>query len=121
MATTTTGGGRQRGGRTRGRTGGAEKTTGSAQQRGDGPTVHLPFVTAQFHAPNLRMPDQKDLSSAADAVRERLPSRDQALFYGALAAGAAFSLIEWPVALAIGAGNALVQRHLHEQQGGGSA
>ncbi|GAA4832644.1 hypothetical protein GCM10025787_09980 [Saccharopolyspora rosea] len=120
MATTTTGGGRQRGGRTRSRTGGAEKTT-STQQRGDGPTVHLPFVTAQFHAPHLRMPDQKDLTSAADAVRERLPSRDQALFYGALAAGAAFSLIEWPVALAIGAGNALVQRHLHEQQHSGPA
>lgn len=40
--------------------------------------------------------------------RVPLPRPDQLAFYGALAALVAVEMIEWPVALAIGAGHALV-------------
>lgn len=79
-------------------------------------TVELPFVTAQFHKPDVQLPGWQQVNSAADSVRSQLPSRDQALFYGGLAAGAAFSLIEWPVAVAIGVGNALVTRNVQRHE-----
>lgn len=44
-----------------------------------------------------------------------VPPPDQLAFFGALGALAAVGLIEWPVALAIGAGQALVARHLGER------
>jgi hypothetical protein len=40
-----------------------------------------------------------------------VPPPDQLAFYGALGALAAVGLIDWPVALAIGAGQAVVARH----------
>jgi hypothetical protein len=73
-------------------------------------TVDLPFVTAKFTVPEVHMPRQEDFASAAEAVRAQLPSRDHALFYGGLTAGAVLSIIDWPVALAIGVGHALVTR-----------
>lgn len=84
--------------------------SGSSRSQSHGTTVDLPFVTAQFHTPEIHLPTQKDLTSAADSVRSQLPSRSHAVFYGGLALGAAFSVIEWPVALAIGVGTALVSR-----------
>lgn len=78
-------------------------------------TVELPFVTAQFHAPEVRVPGREDVTSAANAVRSQLPSRDHALFYGALGLSAAFAVIDWPVALAIGVGTALVSRGSDQQ------
>jgi hypothetical protein len=39
-----------------------------------------------------------------------MPPPRQALYFGGLAALAAFEIIEWPVALAIGAGTALMRR-----------
>ena len=44
-----------------------------------------------------------------------VPPPDQLAFFGALGALAAVGLIEWPVALAIGAGQAVVARHLDER------
>ncbi|MFR9731614.1 hypothetical protein ACL03H_20495 [Saccharopolyspora sp. MS10] len=70
--------------------------------------MHLPFVTAQFHKPDVQLPGKKELASAADTVRAQLPEPGHALFYGGLAAGVALSLLEWPVALAIGVGTAVV-------------
>jgi hypothetical protein len=43
--------------------------------------------------------------------RVPFPRPDQLAFYGALAALVAFELVEWPVAVAIGAGHALVSNH----------
>lgn len=90
--------------RSGGKTGGAHEAT-----------VELPFVTAQFHAPEVRVPGREDVTSAANAVRSQLPSRDHALFYGALGLSAAFAVIDWPVALAIGVGTALVSRGSDQQ------
>jgi len=70
--------------------------------------VNLPFVTAEFHRPDVQLPGRKEFASAAESVRSQLPSTSQTLFYGGLAAGTVLSLIEWPVALAIGVGTAVV-------------
>ncbi|GAA2792521.1 hypothetical protein [Saccharopolyspora taberi] len=90
-----------------------------------GMTLNLPFVTARFHAPDMHLPSRQDVtaaaSSAAETVRAQLPSRGQAVFYGALGLGAALSMIEWPVALAIGVGNALIEREMHEHKHNGSS
>ena len=87
--------------------------------------MNLPFVTANFHTPDVHLPSRQDVtsaaSSAADTVRSQLPSPGQAAFYGALGLGAALSVIEWPVALAIGVGNALLQREMHGHKHDGSS
>jgi hypothetical protein len=41
--------------------------------------------------------------------RVRIPRPEQLAFYGALGALAAVEIIEWPVALALAAGHALIQ------------
>lgn len=40
-----------------------------------------------------------------------VPRPEQLAYYGALAALAAFEIIDWPIALAIGAGHVLVSNH----------
>lgn len=91
-------------------------TTAKAQSTG--PTITLPYVTAEFHRTNLQlpnlpavqdvMPTREDVNSAVDTVRAQLPTRERTVFYGALAAGTVFSVIEWPVAVAIGVATELV-------------
>lgn len=63
--------------------------------------------------------------SAADRVRDaetvgvtlpvlgriRIPRPEQLVFYGTLAGLAALDIIDWPIALAIGAGHALASNH----------
>ncbi len=43
--------------------------------------------------------------------RVRIPRPDQLVYYGALAGLAALEIIDWPIALAIGAGHALASNH----------
>jgi len=107
-----------------GRTGNqtSEATKGSATPSGAAQqpsartaTVNLPFVTATFrrpdiHLPQIRVPNRQQALSAAQAVQSYLPSPRQAAYFGGLAALAAFEVLEWPVALAIGAGTALMGR-----------
>jgi hypothetical protein len=76
-------------------------------------TVNLPFVTATFRRPEMpqiRVPGRQEVLSAAQVVQPYLPSPGQAAYFGGLAALAAFEVLEWPVALAIGAGTALMGR-----------
>jgi hypothetical protein len=47
--------------------------------------------------------------------RVPFPRPDQMAFYGALAALVAIELVEWPVAVAIGAGHAIVSRRPPEK------
>jgi hypothetical protein len=70
-------------------------------------TVNLPFVTAQFRAPDLHVPSRKEVGAAARGVASFLPSPKAALYFGGLAVTAALEIIEWPVAVAIGVGTAL--------------
>jgi Ca2+-transporting ATPase len=44
----------------------------------------------------------------------RVPPPDQLAFYGVLGGLAVLEMIDWPVALAMGLGSALVARHLSE-------
>jgi hypothetical protein len=73
-------------------------------------TVNLPFMTAQFRAPDLHLPGRGRLAGAARDVGSLLPSKRSALFYGALTATAVVGVIEWPVVAAIGVGTALASR-----------
>lgn len=43
--------------------------------------------------------------------RVRIPRPEQLVYYGALAGLAALEVIDWPIALAIGAGHALASSH----------
>ncbi|MGI8311814.1 hypothetical protein [Saccharopolyspora hattusasensis] len=85
---------------------GAETTPSGA----GGTTVNLPGVTAEFHRPDHYIPTREDLTGAAETVRGYLPSGQMMAFYGGLGALAALSMIEWPVAAAIGVGVAVAQR-----------
>lgn len=87
----------------------------ASKSRQAAPAISVPYVTAELHTARIPLPGGKDVASAVDTVRGQLPSRDQLLFYGGLTAAAAFSVIEWPVAAAIGIGNALVQRSVHKE------
>jgi hypothetical protein len=86
-------------------------------------TVNMPFVTAQFHAPDLHLPKPRppEIRAALQTVRTFLPSREQALYYGGLALMAALEVVEWPVAAAIGVGTALAGRGGGGDRGGGGA
>jgi hypothetical protein len=70
-------------------------------------TLNLPFVTAEFRAPELHAPIWGDVNAAARGAQSMLPSGKSLLFFGALAVAAAAEIIEWPVAVAIGVGSAL--------------
>jgi hypothetical protein len=69
--------------------------------------MHVPGKEQITSAANTAV---EQAGSAVSTVREHMPSREHALFYGALGGAAALSVIEWPVALAIGVGTALVNR-----------
>jgi hypothetical protein len=43
--------------------------------------------------------------------RLRIPRPDQLAYYGALAGLAALEIIDWPIAVAIGAGHVLASKH----------
>ena len=78
-------------------------------------TVHLPFVTAEFRAPDLpslpvRLPDRGDVTDAVAAIRSRLPSPKQTAYYAGLGLLGVLEIIEWPVVVAIGVGTAIAQR-----------
>ena len=100
----------------RARSGGGELTrnteTTGAEATGGGrtATLNLPFVTAQFRAPDLHVPSRQEVGDAARGAWSMLPSGSSMLFYGGLAATAVVGAIEWPVAAAIGVGSALASR-----------
>lgn len=75
-----------------------------------GTTVHLPGVSAEFHQPDHYIPTRDDLNGAVETVRGYLPSPQMGLWLGGLGAMAALSVIEWPVAAAIGAGTVVAKR-----------
>jgi hypothetical protein len=75
-------------------------------------TVNLPFVTAQFRAPDLHMPrvhmpDRQEINSTLRTVASYLPPPRKVLYFGGLALAAALEVIEWPVAAAVAVGTAV--------------
>lgn len=82
--------------------------------------VNLPLVSAEFRAPQLRMPTvptPRGMVRAAGSATNYLPSRDKLLLYGGLGTAAVIGVIEWPVAIAVGAGVAVAQRSRQESTG----
>lgn len=77
---------------------GEAQETRTEQQASAGRTAHLnlPGMSAEFHKPQL------------------LPPTDKLLYYGGLGAAAVLGVIDWPVAIAVGAGMAIAQRSRHE-------
>jgi hypothetical protein len=79
-------------------------------------TVNLPFVTAQFRVPEVHMPpvSARDVAVAANAARAYLPPPPRLAYYAGLGLAAALEVIEWPVAVAIGAGTVIARRDRRE-------
>ncbi|XVQ14924.1 hypothetical protein ACQP1W_21000 [Spirillospora sp. CA-255316] len=50
------------------------------------------------------------MAETGRSAASRLPSRERLAFYGALGAMAAFEVISWPVAAAVGVGTAIAGR-----------
>jgi hypothetical protein len=72
-------------------------------------------MSAEFRVPKMPKPDQ--LVKAAGSATSLLPPRESLLYYGGLGTAALLGVIEWPVAIAIGAGIAIMQRS-HQEDGG---
>jgi hypothetical protein len=95
---------------------------GRSGQRPDGerhatprPTEDDEQVSHQQVARKVRDADRFSLQLPV-LGRVPFPRPDQLAFYGALAALVAVELVEWPVAVAIGAGHALVSGHAHQPE-----
>jgi hypothetical protein len=114
------------------RTGRAKKTAGSAQ-RNDARAektatseerrtarVDLPGMSAEFRAPRLHMPaipSPREAVRVADEATSFLHPRSRLLYYGGLGVAAAVGVIDWPVAIAVGAGVAVAQKSRQETGG----
>jgi hypothetical protein len=74
-------------------------------------TVNLPFVTAQFRLPDVEVPrvSGREVMYAANAARSYLPAPPRLAYFAGLGLAAAFEVIEWPVAVAIGAGTVIAR------------
>lgn len=86
------------------RRGGHREGEGHANDR---PTEGDTSVTHQEMARRVREADRFAVQLPL-VGKVPIPRPDQLAFYGALAALVAVELVEWPVAVAIGAGHALV-------------
>ncbi|MFC4000576.1 hypothetical protein ACFS2C_10930 [Prauserella oleivorans] len=112
----------------------ADAATGTTSRTDHTPrtaTVRLPFVTAEFRAPDVHLPrfprprlprprvlDRDEITAAARTAGTYLPSPRKAAYFGGLAVLAALEVIEWPVALAIGVGTAVAAREGAGQETG---
>lgn len=81
-------------------------------------TVTLPFVTAEFRMPQFRLPtvSRREVTDAAGAVASAAPPPEQLAYYGGLGLLAVLELIDWPVAVAVGAGTVIAQRARRQGQ-----
>ncbi|GGL17670.1 hypothetical protein [Planomonospora parontospora] len=79
-------------------------------------TLTLPMITLEFRPPQVGGREVGRVVGAARALLPALPSRERLAYYGGLGALAAFGLIEWPVAAAIGVGTVIARR---SRNGGG--
>ncbi|WP_449065844.1 hypothetical protein [Planomonospora algeriensis] len=89
----------------------------AGEPRGAGSlTLTLPMITLEFRPPRVGGQEVGRAVGAARALLPALPSRERLAYYGGLGALAAFGLLEWPVAAAIGVGTVIAQR---SRNGGG--
>lgn len=108
-----------------GRTGNGSRTSSAPWTA----TVELPFVTAEFRMPELRIPDvtqlsvpgvsSTDVNGAVTFVRAYLPPPQQAAYYACLGVLGVLQMVEWPVVVAIAAGTAVSRQVAGGEQTGG--
>jgi hypothetical protein len=94
-------------------------------------TLNLPFVTATFHVPDVRLPrppmprvpvpsvprvGRAEATHAAKVAAGYLPAPERLAYYAGLGVLGVAGLIEWPVAAAIAAGTVVAQRGRREQR-----
>jgi hypothetical protein len=79
-------------------------------------TVKLPLVTLQVRPPHI---SPHDMGEAVNSAQASLPPPERLAYYAGLGALAALGIIEWPVAVAIGAGTMLAKRALRRDRSGG--
>jgi hypothetical protein len=104
--------------------GGGDGGTRAAARERRTATVRLPGVTAEFHTPEVHMPHlptPREVGRAAGAATSFLPPRERLIWYGGLGTAAVLGVIEWPVAVAVGAGTVIAQRALRQRDSGGPA
>ncbi|MFJ8105471.1 hypothetical protein [Streptomyces sp. NPDC096132] len=73
------------------------------------PRVPIPYVTPGDMFTGAR--------SATSMLPSKLPSLRKMAFYGALGGMAALEVLEWPVALAVGAATEVITREQRQQRG----
>jgi len=85
--------------------------------KGGHPSLAVPVVTPQFKMRRVQVPTfgmpavtGHDVAEAGRAVSSYLPPPRRLGYYAGLGALAAFGLIDWPVAAAIGVGVAVARR-----------
>lgn len=92
----------------------AEKTAPAETRERKSFTVNLPLVTMEFRAPHMpkaQMPHPHMPHMTKEQMpKPHMPRADHVAYYGGLGALAAFEVIEWPVAAAIGIGTAVAER-----------
>jgi hypothetical protein len=120
--------------RTRASGKGRARTSAKTEQAPRTARLNLPGMSAEFRRPDL--PSPRDVARAASAAPRQvaraasaaprgvaraagaattvLPPRDQLLYYGGLGVAAVAGVIEWPVAVAVGAGLAIARRSRQE-------
>jgi hypothetical protein len=68
----------------------------------------IPVPVPEVHTAHVPVPEA--MGQARQMLARQLPPPERLAFYGALAAGAIFGIIDWPVAAAIGLGAIIARR-----------
>jgi hypothetical protein len=95
----------------RSRAGAGKAERGTARTRHGGEAEHgatIPIPVPEIHTRLVSLPEKMGQARRTLAGQRR--SSGRLAFYGALAAGAAFGIIDWPVAAAIGLGTVIARR-----------
>lgn len=71
------------------------------------PRVSMPHLP---HPSMPQLPSRREVIDLGHGMSGFLPPRDQLVLYGGLGAAATLGLLDWPVALAVGAGTAVARR-----------
>lgn len=92
---------------------GAGRGAGPAEpmaKAGGGVTVPVPVLTPHLKVLHPSVPGPSSIGHAGRSMARRIPPPGRLAFYGGLGAAATFGVIDWPVAVAIGAGLAIAGR-----------
>jgi hypothetical protein len=83
-----------------------ETPTGRGAESAQGATIPIPVP--EIHTKRVSVP--ANIGQAGRTVTGQLRPSGRLVFYGGLAAVAAFGIIDWPVAAAIGIGTVIARR-----------